>query len=284
MQTVFIAGASGYLGRHLCAEYQRRGWHVRALVRDAMRAQHLNADELIEAEATQPLTLAGIMDGADLVISALGITRQTDGLDYWDVDFLANLNLLDEARRAKVARFAFIHVLNARRMAHVPMVAAKAAFVMALQDSDIASTVIAPSGFFSDMGDFLTMALSGCVWLFGSGKHKINPIHGADLAEATADAIDDETAWLDVGGPDILTQTDWAKSAFAAVGRPVRIVRLPDWIRRTVLFFLPHLAPRRVHGPAQFFLTALGLDMVGDPHGTRHLDAHFRTLADHPQA
>ncbi len=279
MQTVFIAGATGYLGRHLCAEYRRRGWRVRALVRNAQRAQDLDADELIEGEATRPRTLAGIMDGADLVISALGITRQADGLGYWAVDYQANLNLLDEALRAGVARFAYIHVLNAARMPGVPLVAAKSAFVRALQQADIDSTVIAPSGYFSDMADFLTMARSGRVWLFGAGSHRINPIHGADLAAATAEAIDRGQGWLDVGGPDVFSQADLARAAFAAVSRPARITRLPDWLRRAALVLLPRLTPRRIHGPAAFFLTALGLDMVGEPHGSRHLDAHFAALA-----
>lgn len=278
MQSVFIAGATGYLGRHLCTEYRNRGWQVRALVRDAGRAQDLDADELIEAEATQPQSLLGVMDGADLVISALGITRQADGLGYWDVDYQANLNLLAEAQRAHAQRFAYIHVLNAGLMPHVPLVAAKAAFVRALQDADIASSVIAPSGYFSDIADFLAMARSGRVWLFGAGTQRINPIHGADLAIATAEAIDRKQAWLDVGGPDTFRQFELAEAAFAALGRPPRITRLPDWLRRAALVLLPRLTPRRIHGPAALFLTALGLDMVGEPHGTRHLQAHFAAL------
>jgi uncharacterized protein YbjT (DUF2867 family) len=90
---VLVAGATGYLGRHLCAEYARRGHHVTALVRDAARAEGL-ADILVEAEATRPETLAGLMDGVDLVVSSLGITRQADGLGYREVDYQANLNLL----------------------------------------------------------------------------------------------------------------------------------------------------------------------------------------------
>ena len=279
MPDVFIAGATGYLGRYLCAEYRKRGWHVRALVRDTGRAQGLEADELIVAEATQPDTISGTMDGVELVVSALGITRQADGLDYWDVDYQANLNLLAEARRLGVQRFAYVHVLNAALMPDVPLVAAKFAFVKALQAADIASTIIAPSGYFSDMGDFLAMARSGRVWLFGEGKQRINPIHGADLAVATAEAIADEQDWLDVGGPDVFSLSDLAVAAFAAVGKPAKIIRLPDWLRRTVLVLLPRLTPRWIHGPAQFFLTALALDMVGTPHGTRHLDDHFAALA-----
>ncbi|SPJ24605.1 NAD(P)H-binding protein [Palleronia abyssalis] len=76
---VLVAGATGYLGRFLCAEYARRGHHVTALVRDARRAGTL-ADLTVEAEATRPDTLKGIIDGTELVVSSLGITRQADGL------------------------------------------------------------------------------------------------------------------------------------------------------------------------------------------------------------
>ena len=35
------------------------------------------------------------------------------------------------------------------------------------------------------------------------------------------------------------------------------------------------ITPRKVHGPVQFFLTAFGMDMVGERHGTRHLADFF---------
>lgn len=275
MKTVFIAGATGYLGRYLCAEYARRGWYVSALVRDAARARDLAADALVEAEATRPETLRGVMAGMDLVVSALGITRQAEGLGYMDVDYRANLNLLREAEAAGVDRFAYVHVLNADRMPEVPLVAAKSAFVAALQASDMAATVIAPSGYFSDMGDFLNMARAGRVWLFGRGGHRINPVHGADLAHACAEAVAAGRPWLDVGGPEVFSHADLAALAFDALGRAPRVTYLPDALRRAALGTLPWVTPRRVHGPARFFLTAMGMDMVGDCHGTHHLRAHF---------
>jgi len=284
MRRVFVAGATGYLGRYLCAEYQRRGFYVIALVRKASRAAPIAADQLVEAQATDPASLKGVMDGADLVVSSLGITRQTDGLGYWDVDYQANLNLLNEAERAGVDRFAYIHVLRASDMAQVPVVAAKSAFVAELQRRPIAATIIAPTGYFSDMGDFLTMAGSGRVWLFGDGSKRINPIHGADLASATAEATDAGVGWLDVGGPDVFTQRDLAELAFASLGKPPRITMLPDIIRRLALRLLPVVTPRRISGPARFFLSALALDMVGACHGTRRLKDHFNdTIArTHP--
>ncbi len=274
---VLIAGATGYLGRFLCAEYVRRGHHVTALVRDTTRADDL-ADVLVEAEATRPETLEGIMDGVDLVVTSLGITRQADGLEYRDVDFQANLNLLHEAEAACVGRFAYVHVLNADALAGVPLVDAKASFVAALQASDMPATVIAPTGYFSDMEEIFAMARRGRVWLFGDGTQRLNPIHGADLAMAIADATDAARGWLEIGGPDVMTQDQIARAAFTAIGTEQRITHLPDCLRRAALAILPIL-PRRIGGPVRFFLTALGLDMVAPRFGTRHLSDHFATLA-----
>lgn len=144
----------------------------------------------------------------DLIASSLGITRQSDGLNYRDVDFQANLNLLREAEAAGVGGFAYVHVLNADAMAGVPLVDAKTAFVDALRASDMPATVIAPTGYFSDMGDIFAMAQDG----------------------------------------------------------------------RATLSVLPIL-PRRLGGPARFFLTALGMDIVAPRFGTRRLTDHFATLA-----
>ncbi|MGR3513025.1 MAG: SDR family oxidoreductase [Paracoccaceae bacterium] len=278
MTHVMIAGATGYLGRFLCAEYQRRGWHVSALVRSAKADATLAADNIVTAEVTQPEMLKGVMQGVDLVVSALGITRQTDGLSYWDIDYQANLNLLQEALVGEVKHFAYVHVLNADRMADVPLVAAKSAFVSALQAADLDSTIIAPSGYFSDMEDFLSMARNGRVWLFGDGQLQINPIHGADLASAIFDAVDRKEAWLDVGGPDVLTHCELAKLSFETLGTPNRVTLLPDILRRIALRLLPRFAPRHVAGPAQFFLTAFGMHMAGQPVGTHHLAEYFQDL------
>ena len=278
--TVLVAGATGYLGRHIVKQYMSMGWHVRALVRnaDAARKSGLNATELFEGEATNPLTLCGAMDGVNLVISTLGITRQRDGLSYWDVDYQANANLLTDALAAKVERFAYVHVLNAHKMQNIPLVAAKQAFVDRLQASPIRSTVIAPSGFFSDMGDFLNIAASGRVFLFGSGNLELNPIDGADLAEVIASAIWDGRDYVPVGGPDTLTQHELAEAACKAFGNPAKITHLPDIFRRGALKVLPYVTPSAVHGTALFFLSALGMNMVGKTHGSKRVSEHFADL------
>lgn len=282
MKTVLVAGASGYLGRHIVAHYLAAGWHVRALVRNTARARAsgLDATAFVEAEATSRSTLAGVMHGADLVISALGITRQRDGLSYQDVDYQANVNLLLEAESEGVPHFAYVHVLNANQMHGVPLADAKQAFVTRLTAAPITSTIICPSGYYSDMADFYAMARSGRVWLFGDGQHKLNPIHGADLAAAIADAICAEQPLLEVGGPQVFTHREIAELAFQVLNKPAKITFLPDVIRRLALRLLPWTTPQHIRGPAQFFLTAMGMDMVGEPTGYNRLTDHFKTLCE----
>lgn len=84
-------------------------------------------------------------------------------------------------------------------------------------------------------------------------RARISPIHGADLAHATAEAIQSERDWVNIGAPDALTLNDVAALAFESLGKPVRITHLPDVLRRIILRVLPWFAPRRIAGPAQFF-------------------------------
>lgn len=280
MKTVLVAGATGYLGRHIVKHYTSLGWHVRVLVRNMKSAQAsgLEATEFFEGEATNPLTLCGVMDNVELVISTVGITRQRDSLSYHDVDYKANSNLLREALNSGVKHFTYIHVLNADRMLNVPLVAAKQAFADELKVAPIQSTIIAPSGFFSDMGDFLSMAKNGRIWLFGSGQLKLNPIDGADLAVAIANAVERKEEYMPVGGPERFTHLELAETAFRALGKKPKVTLLPDFLRRITIRILPYVAPAYIHGPALFFLSAMGMNMVGRPSGHKRLSDHFREV------
>ena len=83
MRTVLVAGATGYLGRFLCAEYQRRGWHVRALVREASQGEGLAANACVQAQATMPETLRGKLDGVDLAGDTMTLTIRLTSICWW---------------------------------------------------------------------------------------------------------------------------------------------------------------------------------------------------------
>lgn len=283
-KTVFVAGATGYLGRHLVAQLVARGYRVRALVRaESDRSGFAESVQLVEAKATQPDSLNGIMEGVDLVISALGLTRQTDRLSYMDVDYQANLNLLKEAVNAGVARFAYVHVLT-RGAPASDLVAAKARFVATLQTAPLKSCVIRPNGFFADMEEILEMARRGRVWLIGDGAVRINPIDGCDLARSALDYIEAGAEDVEIGGPQILSLDQIADLAFLALNKHSKITHLPLWLGKAVLSAMKRFAPRHVWGPFEFFLTSCQQDAIGPCHGQRLLETHFRSSCANDQA
>lgn len=272
---VFLAGATGYLGGYILKQLLVAGYKTKIVVRDSKKVQIDSPFvEIIEAEVTQPESIAGLMDDTDIVISTVGITRQKDGFTYMDVDYKANLNLLLEAKKSEVQKFIYISALNADKLRHLKILEAKELFVDELKESGLDYTVIRPNGFFSDMSDFLTMAKGGKVYLFGKGDFKINPIHGADLAEICVEAIQNPEKEIDVGGPDVLTQNEIAEMALKAWSKKVRIVHLPDWIRKMIIWLSRTFASSKTYGPIEFFLTAMAFDNVAPKYGQHQL-AHF---------
>ena len=282
MKKVLVAGATGYLGKYLLKELQARGYETVALARNARKLEGIPVS-IIEAEATQPETLAGGFGGVDYVISTVGITRQKDGLTYMDVDYQANVNMLQEAQQAGVNKFIYVSVLNGQEMQHLKMVEAKEWFVDELKSSGMDYTIIRPNGFFSDMTEMLDMARKGKVYLFGDGEWKGNPIHGEDLARFITDHLETDDRELDVGGPDLMTQNEIAALAFETVGKTPRISHIPIWVRNLALGLIRFFTGQKVYGPIEFFMTVMTRDMVAPQVGAHHLNAFFKGLSDEPE-
>lgn len=270
---ILLAGATGYLGKYLLKELLEKKNQVIAIVRNPDKLQNSNENylEIKQAEVTKPETLRDICKGINTVISTVGITKQKDGLTYMDVDYRANMNLLEEAKKSGVAQFVYVSAINGDKYRDLKIFEAKEKFVAALKSSGLNYTIVRPNGFFSDMGHFLQIAKSGRVFLFGSGNQKFNPIHGADLARAIVDTLDDENKELTIGGPDVLSLNDIAKLALTALNKPIKIVHLPDWSRKLSIWCLRSFTSVKTYGPIEFFLTLMAEDNIAPTYGHEHL-------------
>ena len=278
MTNVLVAGATGYLGTHIIKELENWRIPATAIARNPGKLAGVDKSVITikKAEVTKPESLAGICEGISTVISTVGITRQKEGLTYMDVDFQANMNLLEEAKKAGVKKFIYISAIDGDKLRHLQIMAAKERFVDALKSSGIEYCIIRPNGFFSDMRDFLAMAKSGRVYLFGDGEFKLNPIHGADLAEVIVRAIAQTEKEIPVGGPDILTQNEIAEMALNAWSNPVKITLLPDWIRRATIKGAKLIGKQAMYGPLEFFLTLMARDNIAPRYGSHRLQDFFK--------
>ncbi|KJF44133.1 SDR family oxidoreductase [Draconibacterium sediminis] len=273
---VLLAGATGYLGKHIAVEIQKQQYDVTILVRDKSKVP-VNVANLnkIVAEVTKPKTLNGLMNNFEVVISTIGITKQKDGLSYMDVDYQGNLNLLNEAKKAGVKKFIYVSALNADKLTHLKMCHAKELFVQELKKSGLDYCVIRPNGFFSDMAEFLKMAKKGKAELFGGGNYTMNPIHGADLAEICVYAIDGIEKTIELGGPEVLTHNEMVELAFSTLNKKVKVSYMPEWMRKMILWFARSFSSSQKYGPMEFFFTVLSMDMVAPKYGTHTLRAYF---------
>ena len=281
MKRILLAGATGYLGQHITRHLQELSADFRTVVRNPDKLTSLGIHtEVISAELVNPESISGCCDDIDVVISTVGITKQKDDLTYMDVDYQANINLLNEAKRSGVQKFIYVSALHADKLIHLKICEAKERFVDALKASGLAYCIIRPNGFFSDMAEFMNMAKSGKVYLFGDGNFRMNPIHGADLAEFCINAIDDQNTELEVGGPEIFTQNDIASLAFNILDKPTKISHLPDWLRRGILKLMRLLTNSKTYGPIEFFMTVMAMDMVAPEYGKHSLSAYFETIKE----
>lgn len=282
MKKILVAGATGYLGSHIVKELQSGNEPFLALGRNEskLRKLKLSQDQMVLGEVTQPHTFREVFREVDTVISTVGITRQTDGLTYMDVDYQANANLLRLAMEAGVKKFLYVSVINGDKMRHLKIMAAKERFVDELKASGMEFTIIRPNGFFSDMKDFLDMAKKGSIYLFGNGEFKLNPIHGEDLARVIIESLDSNREELEVGGPDVLTQNEIGVMALDACQRPKKIVHLPDWTRKVFLSIMRTLTSSKTYGPVEFFLTMMAQDNIAPRYGIHRLQKFFNEQVD----
>lgn len=284
MTRVLIAGSTGYLGKFLLSEAKERGFTVRALTRSEQKLSNVleSVDETYIGEVTKPSTLSGVARDVDVVISAIGITRQQDGLRYQDVDYQGNLNLLRQAISSKAKTFVYVSVLHADALRDLQIVQAKERFVCELARSGIGYAVIRPNGYFSDMLAFLDMAKRGRVFLFGRGDFRINPISGKDVARRCLDAIEMDTPELSFGGPVVFTHKEIAIQAFKALGRKPKVTYVPVFVGKALLWLVRTLTPAKIYGPIEFTLTVITRDMLGPLSGDESLEEFFTSELSQP--
>lgn len=229
---IVLAGAFGNLGADI----------LRALVRDGHQvvAADLKPKELEglagrytprTIDVTRPETLAGLCDGADVVITTVGLTGASATITNYDIDYHGNLNLLAEAKKAGVKHFTYISVIQADSDPQVPMLHAKALFEQELKASGIPYVIHRPTGYFYDIAKvFMPMIDKGQVTLLGKGDCRANVIDTADFADFILLHMLDENKVYNVGGKETYTYAEIAKMFFAAAGKEPVIKSAPVFL------------------------------------------------------
>lgn len=281
---ILVTGATGYLGSHIVTYLRELGYPVRALARNPgqLAAERENGVDVFVGQATRPETLEGLCDSISVVVSVLGVRSLARKPTPWEVDYQANLNVLTCAQQAGVKQFIFVGVLHGPELrARIPVLEPRERFADALRQSGLYWTILRPTGAFNDMRAIFQQAQQRRVFLFGTGKARINPIHPTDLAAYVARCIADPGArnnTYDFGGPDILTYNEIAQMAFQALGTKPHVTHLAPWLMDGASQALRPFNST-ASGFLRFFRLVTTTDMVGPCTGKVHLSDYFAQLA-----
>ena len=229
---IVLAGAFGKLGTDILKSLVHNGHEVIAAdiaIHDIKELSDKYTSKKIDV--TKPETMKGLCDGADIVITTVGLTGVSATITNYDIDYQGNINLLHEAKRAGVKKFTYISVIKADSDPKVPMLHAKAMFEEELKKSGISYVIHRPTGYFYDIAKvFMPMIEKGEVTLLGNKEVHANVIDTTDLAEFIILHMMDSNKTYHVGGNETYSYEEIARMFFEAAGKEPVIKRAPEFL------------------------------------------------------
>ncbi len=278
MKKILLAGATGSLGVLVAKELKQKGYALLAVARQPAKLGFLNLGETIRADLTDPTSLQNICQNVDAVISCAGASMNvgnfSDKNSFYKVDYQGNLNLLEEAKKAKVKKFVYVSLAGVDKLRHVEYADAHEKFVEALQTSGLTYSVVRPTGFFSFLLELLTFAKRSFGVVMGDGSRKTNPIHEEDVARACVEALETNESEIVVGGPDVFTREETSLLAFEALGKKPRLIKVSPAMFKLMIAPLK-LSNKRIHALMEFGVAVTQIDCVAPSYGTHHLKDYF---------
>ena len=254
---ILVTGATGTVGRALLPRLLERGEEVRVLVRDPRRLGRMRVEVRITLG-----DLVGLADrrvvrqalrGIDTVIHLAAAIRDQPLATVEELNGLATARLLRGAEQAAVGRFVFFSAIGATEFQRNRFFRAKALAERAVVDSQLATSVFAPSIVY-DGGDPWVkiqrrLALLPAIPISGRGEAEFEPIWADDVARCVLAELDRDggSTRYELAGPQRLSYNDMARVVARAWGRPRPLVHIP------LAFVHAWLAGlRRVVGDAAF--------------------------------
>ena len=261
---IVLAGAYGNLGGDIFQALLKAGHQVVAADM-IQRDLGLTGDYTFKKlDVTRPEMLKGLCDGADAVISTVGLTKTSATLTNYDIDYQGNLNLLNEAKAAGVKKFIYISVLKADKAPKVPMLHAKYLMEEELKKSGLEYIIYRPTGYFYDIIKvFRPMIEKGEVTLLGKEPVSANVIDTTDLADFMLLHLGDRNVTYDIGGTETYTYEEIARMFFAAAGKEPVIKHAPPFLF-DVLAFVNKLKKNGKEAILRFSKWTLTESMVAD--------------------
>lgn len=265
---VVLAGAFGNLGAEILKVLCNAGHEVVAAdLKEREITEAKGKYKFVSIDATNPASLKGLCDGAEVVITTMGLTGASTRFTSYDIDYKGNMNLYEEAKRANVKKFNYISVISCDEPGaeKVPMLHAKYLVEQDLKKQPMDYVIYRPTGYFYDIAKvFKPYVDKGEMQLLkGYGHVRANVVDCPDFAAFIVDHMMDKNVTYNVGGKETYSYEEMAKMCFDAAGKPLKIKWAPIWLFG-ILANLPKIKKAGKHDIILFSKWTLSHDLVGN--------------------
>ena len=232
---VVLAGAFGNLGAEILKLLIADGHEVVAADLNEGKVEGTEGKyTFVKIDATNPETLKGLCDGAEAVISTVGLTGASTRFTAYDIDYKGNMNIYNEAKAAGVKKFNYISVISCdeKGAEKVPMLHAKYLVEEEIKKGEIDWIIHRPTGYFYDIAKvFKPYVDKGEMQLLKNfGGVKANVVDCPDFARFIVDHMNDTNVSYNVGGKETYTYEEMAALCFEAAEKPLKIKWAPIWL------------------------------------------------------
>jgi uncharacterized protein YbjT (DUF2867 family) len=237
--TVFVAGATGFLGNEICLQLRAINVPVKAMVRttsDPVKIDQLTnlGVHVIEGDLRDKEALNRVLQGVTTVISTVSsmpFSYKPGENDIQSVDENGLINLIDAAKSVGVNHFIYTSFSKNMNL-DFPLNHAKRKIEKHLQEIGLTYTILRP-GYFMEV--WLTAAvgfdpLNGKVNVCGTGTNPVAYISYKDVAKFAVESISNPTAKnaiLELGGPQNMSQLDAVKVFEVVLQKKIEVGNIP---------------------------------------------------------
>lgn len=265
---VVLAGAFGNLGAEILKCLCAGGYEVVAAdIRETAVEGCEGRYTFQQIDVTKPETMKGLCEGAEVVITTVGLTGASTKVTSYDIDYRGNLNLYAEAKAAGVKKFNYISVISCDQPGaeKVPMLHAKYLVEQEMKRQDMEWVIYRPTGYFYDIAKvFKPYVDKGEMQLLkGFGGVKANVVDCSDFAQFIVNHMNDTNVTYNVGGKEVYSYEEMAAMCFEAAGKPLKIKWAPIWLFG-ILANLPKIKKAGKHDIILFSKWTLSHNLVGD--------------------
>jgi len=242
MKTLFITGASGFIGRRLINHIKNKDYDtIYCLSRSGeispSEPDSSNNIKVIKADLLDVQSYAEFLASSDIVIHLAAVTGKANPQEYFDINTDGTKYLVQQCEKLGVKNFMYVSTIAVKfpDISRYYYAQSKKLAEDIVKNSRLNVTIIRPT---------IVIGKDGSIWLnlaklskgplpviFGGGKVKIQPIHIDDLADIILFIINENlfhNETFDLGGPEIITFEEFIQLIHIKChGKKHSVIRIP---------------------------------------------------------